>query len=219
MRDNIVTIQEPCTKQEAQTIIEQEQYTEKERYVENVSVPTTTTNIKPSTVILDEVKQVPVQSIASIPHVQKQNVSQARAEAAKTQSIQAIRNDSSENRDQLINVQSKISVDAPSQIRKIPRSQSSTRQRASYADVAVSSSYETPVQGVSLQNQELVRQQTLSHTHSTLSPNNPNLEILDVTSVDSSSLAGNYYNSYKSGSYKGYARKGGYKGYRSYKKW
>jgi hypothetical protein len=102
------------------------------------------------------------------------NVSQRRIEDAATASINAVRNDSSRVDSQAFNSQ-ELAEEDWSVIRKIPRSVSSTRQRRAYDDVTKEVSYDTPFQAVSNETQQIIRQQRLSHAHSDLSADHPNV--------------------------------------------
>merc|ERR1712032_1066688 len=196
--DNIFTINEACTVQKPQTVLETETYTEKEPYVEVRNVPTTTTQQIPRTVLINKTKQVDSHSIGQEAYTRKQNISVPRQEAAPTNSIEAVRNDSSRLADKAVNVQSVIQVAGLDKATYTPKTVTSSRQRRRYNDVDASVTRDIKIQGVSNHNQVLTRQARLQHSHSTLAANNPNLDIISVTSA--SDLGGyKYGNSYKSG--------------------
>ena len=202
--DNFVEEQYACSKQEVQNFTRTETYTEKEPYVETINYPTTTTNQVPRTVLINKTKQVDSHSIGQEAYTRKQNIAARRIEQAPTSSIEAVRNDSSRLADKIVTVQEAV-PESYNVVRKVPRSVSSTRQRASYSDVDASTSYDTKIQGTATLNQQLVRQATLRHAHSTLSLNNPNLDFIDADSVSISDLAGEGYG-YSSYAGKGYRK-------------
>merc|ERR1712032_1562453 len=166
--DNIVTINEACTVQEPQTVLETETYTEKEPYVEVRNVPTTTTQQIPRTVLINKTKQVDSHSIGQEAYTRKQNISVPRQEAAPTNSIEAVRNDSSRLADKAVNVQSVIQVAGLDKATYTPKTVTSSRQRRRYNDVDASVTRDIKIQGVSNHNQVLTRQARLQHSHPTL---------------------------------------------------
>ena len=178
------TAQEERTIQVPVEITRQETINEKVPCTETINHPTTTTQQRPRTVLINKQKAVDVQSIRSDPVTQVLNVSQPRTEQAPTMSMEAIRNDSSRNNAQSFNSQ-ELAVEDWSVVRKIARDVSNTRQRATYDDVTVERSYETPVQAVSDHLQTVTRQSRLSHAHSDLGTDHPNVvAVRDATIVD-----------------------------------
>merc|ERR1712032_180991 len=155
--DNFVTEQYACSRQEVENFTRTETYTEKEPYVETRNVPTTTTNQVPRTVLINNSKQVDSHSIGQEAYTRKQNIAVRRIEDAPKNSIEAVRNDSSRLADKAVTVQEAV-PESYDVIRKIPRTVTSTRQRARYNDVDASNSYTAKYQGVSNHNQELIRQ-------------------------------------------------------------
>lgn len=169
LRDNYVTVDVACTKQEAQTVTKTVTKTRKEPCTETINYQTTVTQDLPRTNVFDVTDTVDVTRQGSRTDVLERNVAQRRIEDAPTSSIQAVRTDSSRIRDKLVPTQRVEQVDFED-VTYVPKDVEVSRQNLRYDDVEKVVSYDASIEGTELKIQEVPRQERVLRLDTDLGP-------------------------------------------------
>ena len=169
LRDNFVTVDVACTKQEEQVVKKIVKKTRKEPCTETINYQTTVTQDLPRTNIFDVTDTVDVTRQGSRTEVLERDVAQRRFEDAPTSSIQAVRTDSARIRDKLVPTQRVEQVDFQD-VTYVPEEVEVSRQNLRYDEVEKEVSYDASIEGTALKIQEVPRQKRILQLQSDLGP-------------------------------------------------
>ena len=169
LRDNFVTVDVACTKQEEQVVKKIVKKTRKEPCTETINYQTTVTQDLPRTNIFDVTDTVDVTRQGSRTEVLERDVAQRRFEDAPTSSIEAVRTDSSRIRDKLVPTQRVEQVDFQD-VTYVPEEVEVTRQNLRYDEVEKEVSYDASIEGTAVKIQEVPRQKRILQLQSDLGP-------------------------------------------------
>ena len=169
LRDNFVTVDVACTKQEEQVVTKTVTKTRKEPCTETINYQTTVTQDIPRTNVFDVTDTVDVTRQGSRTETLERDVAQRRIEDAPTTSIEAVRTDSSRIRDKLVPTQRVEQVDYQD-VTYVPEDVTVERQNLRYDTVEKEVSYDASIEGTAVKIQEVPRQKRILQLQSDLGP-------------------------------------------------